>query len=84
MHPTIHKVERKGFLEVLALLEPGYKVPSRKHFTKIIHQKHEVEQVKLHTIITEEVDKIALTTDIWTSSATEVYITVTLQYICPS
>ena len=80
----IRMVEGKGFLEVLALLEPGYKVPSRKHFTKIIHQKHDVAQVKLRETIAEEADKVALTTDIWTSSATEAYMTATLHYISPS
>ena len=30
----IHMVEEKGFLKLLYYLEPGYKVPSRKHVLK--------------------------------------------------
>ena len=50
----------------------------------IIRQKHELGQVKLRKIVSEEADKVALTTDLWTSSATEAYMTVTLHYISPS
>ena len=34
----IRMVEDEGFHSLLAFLEPGYKIPSRKHFSKLIHQ----------------------------------------------
>ena len=33
-------VEGKGFVDLLHYLEPGYKVPSRKHVTMMIQKKH--------------------------------------------
>ena len=38
----IRMVEDHRFHSLLAFLEPGYKIPSRKHFSKLIHQKHEL------------------------------------------
>jgi len=40
-------VEGQGFLKMLAYREPGYKVPSRKHITSIIQQKHKLGTKKL-------------------------------------
>ena len=40
-------IEDQGFLKMLAYLEPGYKVPSRKHITSIMQQKHEFGKKKL-------------------------------------
>lgn len=35
-------VEGQGFIKLMAYLEPGYKMPSRKHITAIIRQKHDL------------------------------------------
>ena len=58
-------------------------MPSKKHFSKLIHQKHKLAKAKLHETIAAA-GKIALTTDIWTSSATEAYLTVTAHYLSPT
>ena len=55
-------------------LKPGYTIPSRKHFMKQLHHKHNETLCSKF----EETDSIALTTDIWTSTA---YITVTVRYL---
>ena len=62
-------------------LEPNYKVPSRKFITGVIHKKHGAVKEKLQDKLETEASSIALTTDIWTSSATEAYITVSVHYI---
>ena len=43
----VRVIEDQGFLKMLAYLEPGYKVPSRKHITSIMQQKHEFGKKKL-------------------------------------
>ena len=77
----IRMVEGEGFLNLMNYLEPGYKVPCRKSITSIIHQKYEIAKHKLKDKLEREANSIALTTDIWTSSATEAYITVSAHYI---
>ena len=73
-------VECKGFLGLLAYLEPGYKVPSHPYFTYIIHRKHDVGKQILCAKL-KEAFHVALTTDIWTSRVTEAYITVSVHYV---
>jgi len=77
----IHMVEGEGFLKLMNYLEPSYKVPFRKLITGMIHRKHEIAKEKLLDKLDKEANSIAITTDIWTSSATEAYITVSAHYI---
>ena len=74
----IWMVEGDGFVELLHYLEPGYKLPSRKHVTKMIQKKHVHASIreKLQAKLDKEAALISLTTDIWTSAAIEAYITV--------
>lgn len=64
----------------MACLEPGYTVPSRKLITSMIRRKHEVGKELLCEKL-KAASSVALTTDIWTSRATQAYITVTAHYI---
>ena len=61
----------------------GYKVPSRKHVTKMIQKEHTSIREKLQAKLDKEATSISLTTDIWTSATTEAYITVSAHYISP-
>ena len=79
----IWTMEGDGFVELLHCLGPGYKVPSRKHITKMIQKKHASIREKLQATLDKEATSISLTTDIWTSAATEAYITVSAHYISP-
>lgn len=79
----IRMVEGEGFCELLHYLEPGYKIPCRKHVTKMILKKHESVREKLQSKLNKEATSISLTTDIWSSAATEAYITVSAHYISP-
>ena len=38
----VRVVEGEGFMKMMAYLEPGYKVSSRKHITSVIRQKHDL------------------------------------------
>ena len=46
-------VEGQGFIKLMAYLESGYKVPSRKHVTSIIRQKHDLGKKKLQERLSE-------------------------------
>ena len=74
-------MEGEDFVELLYYVKPGYKVPSRKHVTKIIQKKHESIREKLQAKLDKEATSISLTTDMWSSAATEVYVTVSAHYI---
>ena len=77
----IRMVKGEGFLNLMNYLEPEYKIPCRKSITSTIHRKHEIVKHKLKDKLEREANSIALTTDIWASSATEAYITVSAHYI---
>ena len=73
-------VEGTGFKWLINYLEPNYQVPSAVHITNCLQEPY----VKAKTMIIcmlEEPMYIALTTDIWTSVATQSYITVTAHFI---
>ena len=77
----IRTVECDGFRNLMKFLEPGYVLPSRKQFTADINLKHATYKNHLKEKLREEAVFISLTTDLWTSIATESYITVTAHYI---
>ena len=55
-------------------------MPSRKQFTADINLKHTKCKEVLKQCLKNEAQFIALTTDIWTSLATENYFSVTAHY----
>ena len=72
-------VEGDGFKRLINYLEPEYRVPSHTHITSVCHRMYQVEREKLEV---ELVDRhVGLTSDIWTSAATQGYITVTAHFI---
>lgn len=74
-------VEVAGFRCMIKALEPRYKIPSRKRFScTVIPALY--EEVR-RGIVKELSDTayVALTTDGWTSRATESFLTVTVHYI---
>uniref|UniRef100_H3BEL7 HAT C-terminal dimerisation domain-containing protein n=1 Tax=Latimeria chalumnae TaxID=7897 RepID=H3BEL7_LATCH len=70
-------VEDKGFREFVEL---GYQLPSRTFFIEMVEKKYLVtmQNIKVELITPE---KIALASDIWTSLATEAYMSVTAHFI---
>ena len=77
----IRTVECEGFHNLMNYLEPGYVIPSRKQFAADIIFKHTKCQEVLKEHLKNKAKFITLTTDIWTSIATESYITATAHYI---
>lgn len=74
-------VEDTGFKRLLKCLDSRYEPPSRKHITQTLlpaRCKTERERVKAEL---EMVTDVSVTTDIWTSRATEGYITVTIHFL---
>ena len=70
-------------LGILSYLEPGFTLPSLKQLSMDINHKFETcKKLKKH--LEFEASSIALTTEIWTSMATEAYMTVNTHYIDPS
>ncbi|KAF1377125.1 hypothetical protein PFLUV_G00197320 [Perca fluviatilis] len=74
-------VEDDCFTKMIHTLNPGYTLPSRTHFTKLMERKYEETFKEVKTAINPNNSKLALTTDIWTSVATEAYLGVTCHYI---
>ncbi|XP_074518369.1 E3 SUMO-protein ligase ZBED1-like [Halichoeres trimaculatus] len=74
-------VENDGFRELLYTLEPKYTIPSRQHFSQTCIPRL-YEQVKgevQRELINAE--RVALTTDGWTSCTTQAFLTVTCHHI---
>uniref|UniRef100_G3PNR8 Uncharacterized protein n=1 Tax=Gasterosteus aculeatus TaxID=69293 RepID=G3PNR8_GASAC len=69
------------FTKMIHNLNPGYTLPSRTHFTKLMERKYEVTFTEVKTAINTNNSKLALTTDVWKSVATEAYLGVTCHYI---
>ena len=70
-------VENTGFQHLMAVAEPRYTVPSRTHFARTVVPGL-LKKVKDR--VTNELlacEALAITTDSWTSRATENYLTVT-------
>ena len=72
-------VDGCGFNKLLTCLEPGYTVPSRTFVMNSLKQQYSVMKQKLRESLS--VRNLAITTDIWTSRATEAYMTITAHYI---
>ena len=77
---SINIVKGDGFTRVLNFLEPDYKVPSHTPITKVCHDLYTEQKEKLKEDI-ENCGHVALTSDIWTSSAVDSYLTVTAHFI---
>ena len=77
----INIVNGKGFQELISFLEPGYRLPSHTHFTSLIERKYTVVKQTIRDVLQEQVEFIAITADLWTSVATESYLTVTYHFL---
>lgn len=74
-------VDNAGFQEMLRTLEPRYKIPSRTYFTDTaVPALYNKTKAQLETAVSAA-PAVALTSDGWTSRATQSYLTVTAHYI---
>ena len=73
-------VEWTGFKRLVNYLEPGYKVPSAVHIASCLHERYsQVKDVVVKRL--QSVSYTVLTSDIWTSLATQLYISATAHFI---
>ncbi|XP_076135696.1 E3 SUMO-protein ligase ZBED1-like [Alosa pseudoharengus] len=74
-------VENDGFCDLVNELEPRYKIPRRQHFSEkripklYIKTKDDLKERLLRA------ERVAITTDAWTSCATDSYVTITVHYV---
>ena len=73
-------VDNVEFKELMAAMEPEYKVPCRQTLTSRLDSM-KVELAKTVEAELAAVSSLSLTTDIWTSISNDAYISVTASYI---
>ena len=72
----------RGFVALMKFVEPAFPFPSRTHFSSLLRKRHEIGIADLKKLLENEgVCGIALTTDGWTSMATQSYVTYTAHFI---
>ncbi|XP_065054160.1 E3 SUMO-protein ligase ZBED1-like [Rhopilema esculentum] len=79
MMPT-YMVEGKGFRQFMGFIEPDYKVPSHQTIMRRINKIYNEVRRNIEKSL-ENITDVSITTDAWTSLATESYITVTAHFI---
>ncbi|XP_060569040.1 E3 SUMO-protein ligase ZBED1-like [Ruditapes philippinarum] len=73
-------VESEGFLNLMQIVVPEYKVPSRNTVKSRIEKRYDDERESLVKNL-ESVQSVSLTTDTWTSNATDSYMTITEHHL---
>ena len=69
-----------GFRQLLNTIEPGYQVPSHTRITTVCWQIFQTKKEELCETLKGQT-YFALTTDIWTSRATQAYLIITVHFI---
>ncbi|XP_077434540.1 E3 SUMO-protein ligase ZBED1-like isoform X2 [Vanacampus margaritifer] len=73
-------VEDKGFRKMISTFNPKYSIPSIGFFTSMMEKRHQEMTEKLKSVL-QGTECVALTTDIWTSVAAEVYLGVSCHFL---
>lgn len=73
-------VENEGFITYSKKLNPDYVLPSRKKLTQMLEEKYNICSSEIKQKL-QDVEYIALTTDIWSSDSQKSYISVTAHFI---
>ena len=74
-------VEGEGMCCLLNYLEPGYRLPSRKHLVNTLQTSYERAIVLLKEKLKQDAVALALTTDMWTSNTMDAYMSITSHFI---
>lgn len=78
----IHTVDKAGFRELVAVLNPRYRLPYKDYFSRIaIPSLYEEKWEKLLHKIYDEILGFSATADLWSSCTTQPYICFTVHYI---
>ncbi|CAF0931624.1 unnamed protein product [Brachionus calyciflorus] len=78
---AINVVTNKKFGELMNTLDPNYQIPSRNKIDSIIDQLYEKKIIERKQILEKIKSKFHCTSDIWTSSSGDSYISLTLHFI---
>ena len=73
-------IEDSGLKDVFKFVEPGYSMPSHPHVTNNLKRKFDVVLEKVKDLLAD-VDAVSFTTDIWTSHATQGYMSLTAHFL---
>ena len=77
----INIIEGQGFVQMIRILEPRYKIPARSTFSdNIIPLMYEKVKEKIRDKLSS-VERCAFTFDYWRSAACKSYLTLTCHYI---
>ena len=74
-------MENAGFRHMVNMMEPHYRIPTRKHLTKVCVPRLYAQtnaHIKASLASTE---RVALMCDGWTSRKTEAYVTIMAHFI---
>ena len=74
-------VEDEGFRAMVKTFQPGYVLPKRTCFTNMMEKKYEHEFLRVKLALSSSRSMVSLTTDAWTSIATEAYLGITCHFI---
>lgn len=73
-------VDDEGFRAMVKTFQPGYILPKRTCFTNMMEKKYCNELQKVKDALSSCCSVISLTTDAWTSIATEAYLGITYHF----
>ena len=76
-------VEDEGFKRLVTLLDSRYDIPSRRTIMRMLPEKYRKVRAAVEVLLVET-EYVSLTTDIWTSRATQGYITLTAHFLTHS
>ena len=77
----MNSVEGQGFLNLMKCIEePGNKVPFASHISELVKKKYVAANNRFKEILNNH-SRLAITTDIWTSSSNDAYISVVGHFI---
>ncbi|XP_062127003.1 E3 SUMO-protein ligase ZBED1-like [Drosophila sulfurigaster albostrigata] len=74
-------VENEGFVQYTHVLDPRYKLPSKTHLRDVLMHNYFTETSAKLSAILVNVSNIAVTCDLWTSSANASFLTVTGHFV---
>ena len=76
----VNIVDGAGFVDLIHDAYPEYPLASNHYYTDRINDVYAVEATKLQELL-QEVDSVAVTTDLWTSMAHHAYLGITAHFI---
>jgi hypothetical protein len=77
----LYTVEKPGFKHMISQFDSRYKIPSRRHFADKVVPDLYNEVVTSVTARLKQANYFALTTDMWTSSVMESYMSLTIHFV---